>query len=174
MKSRERTSAPTNKTTQEKEYKTMTFKEAYEFARASSKDFRKDSDMITKGYRRGEHTPCLYWAVNNEMFYYGFDGVDLHQNKYPQKRADYFLKHCNVGYRFHKNEHKRIQDTRENLIRVANGMRYAELREYAKTSGEDALCHLKRAEGIYEVVKILESQEHFEEMADKYWDMVIG
>ncbi len=83
----------------------MTFRQAYRYAMDHSEYFR-DRDQIIRDRAQeaaespdkcGEPTNCIQFSTApGEVFYYGFDGVDVHKGKHTAKRAAYLLKRGGV------------------------------------------------------------------------------
>ena len=70
----------------------MTFKQAYKYAMEHSKKFREHDERVKNAIANHKMTPCLIFSVDpGQTFYYGFDGVDLHQGKHTAKRSQYLI-----------------------------------------------------------------------------------
>lgn len=65
----------------------MTFNQAYNQAMERSAIFRRHDQHVKEAQKNGEQSSCLSFAIEGEVFYYGFDGVDLHRGKYSKRRA---------------------------------------------------------------------------------------
>lgn len=65
----------------------MTFNQAYKQAMERSASFRRHDAHVKEAQAKGEQSSCLSFAIEGEVFYYGFDGVDLHRGKYNKHRA---------------------------------------------------------------------------------------
>ena len=75
----------------------MTFNEAYVVAMQKSVTFRNFDTMVRESIVKGKPTACMTFAVSaDEMFYYGFDGVDLQTGKHSSKRAAQIVKEHRV------------------------------------------------------------------------------
>ena len=71
----------------------MTFKEAYTTAMNRSKGFEIWDATVKRCATEGRASGCMLFTIEGtgETFYYGFDGVELHQGKHNKKRARYLL-----------------------------------------------------------------------------------
>lgn len=71
----------------------MTFKEAYTTALSRSEGFTIFDATVKKCEKEGRASGCMVFTIegSGETFYYGFDGVALHQGKHSKKRARYLL-----------------------------------------------------------------------------------
>ena len=47
--------------------------------------------MIDQLAKVTAHSPCLIFAIGDETFYYGFDGVDFRKGKHNAKRSRYLI-----------------------------------------------------------------------------------
>lgn len=66
----------------------MTFKQAYGYAMAHSESFRKHDARVKAAQASGSASACMIFSVEpGEVFYYGFDGVDMHKGKHTARRA---------------------------------------------------------------------------------------
>lgn len=70
----------------------MTFKQAYTHAIKHSQEFR-EFDMVVRSKKVNDHhTKCCAFTTDLEnVFYYGFDGIDIQKGKYSPKRAAQLL-----------------------------------------------------------------------------------
>ena len=70
----------------------MTFKQAYDYAMATSESFRRHDKKVKEAMANGDSTGCMIFTVEpGATFYYGFDGVDLQKGKHTRKRAQQLL-----------------------------------------------------------------------------------
>ena len=71
----------------------MTYCKAYEYAMKNSESFRKFDMIVNRAIENGTNSGCLIFTVGQtgETFYYGFDGVDLHQGKHTARKAEVIL-----------------------------------------------------------------------------------
>lgn len=71
----------------------MTFCKAFEYAMKNSEVFRKFDKMVERAIENGTDSGCMVFTIgqSGETFYYGFDGVDLHQGKHTARRAQILL-----------------------------------------------------------------------------------
>lgn len=65
----------------------MKFAEAYKIAMNSSAKFRAHDANVNRAIAAGISSPCMVFAINDETFYYGFDGVDVLKGKHTPYRA---------------------------------------------------------------------------------------
>ena len=65
----------------------MKFNEAYEIAMNECGFMKHATEVVINAMRAGEQSPCYQFSIGNEAFYFGFDGVDLHNGKHSQRRA---------------------------------------------------------------------------------------
>lgn len=72
----------------------MTYSKAYEYAMKNSEVFRKFDKRVDRAIDNGADSGCLIFTIGEtgETFYYGFDGVDLHQGKHTARRAEVLLR----------------------------------------------------------------------------------
>lgn len=70
----------------------MTFKQAYDHEMKYSAEFREHDRLVKSKKPNDQKTYCLLFSPNlEEVFYYGFDGVDVCKGKHSAKRAKYLL-----------------------------------------------------------------------------------
>ena len=74
----------------------MTFKKAYQIA-MNHPGFRNHVNTVTAATIQAainpeatNTTPCLVFIVDDEYFYYGFDGCEIQKGKYSPKAAARF------------------------------------------------------------------------------------
>lgn len=65
----------------------MRFKEAYEIALNECAFINHATEVVKRAIRNGEQSPCYQFAIGDEVFYFGFDGVDLHKGKHTARRS---------------------------------------------------------------------------------------
>lgn len=65
----------------------MTFNEAYKIAIAECEFMNHATEVVANAIRNKTESPCYQFAIGNEAFYFGFDGVDLHKGKHTAKRS---------------------------------------------------------------------------------------
>lgn len=71
----------------------MTFCKAFEYAMKNSEVFRKFDKIVERAIENGTDSGCMVFTIgqSGETFYYGFDGVDLHQGKHTARRSQVLL-----------------------------------------------------------------------------------
>lgn len=66
----------------------MTFLQAYKLAMSRSEKFRNHDAIVKSKKANDAPTPCLIFSVERgEVFYYGFDGVEIQKGKHTARRA---------------------------------------------------------------------------------------
>ena len=65
----------------------MTFIEAYNIAIAECEFMSHATEIVMDAMRNKTASPCYQFAIGDEAFYFGYDGVDLHAGKHTAKRA---------------------------------------------------------------------------------------
>jgi hypothetical protein len=80
--------------------KTMNVVDAFKIALSNS-EFIEHDNMVklaeqvnALGY--AAKTACLLFCIDEEVFYYGFDGVRLHKGKHTPARSAYMIRNHNV------------------------------------------------------------------------------
>lgn len=70
----------------------MTFKQAYAIAMKKSNRFREFDALVKAKKPNDQHTKCIFFTVDGEnVFYYGFDGVEVQKGKHSARRAQQLL-----------------------------------------------------------------------------------
>lgn len=69
----------------------MNAREALVIAR-SNEVFRRHYDRVMTARLHKEPTACIIFAINDETYYFGFDGVDIHLGKHSKKRSQAILR----------------------------------------------------------------------------------
>lgn len=75
----------------------MKFAEAYRIAMSESEEFRRADSVVRKGLEEVKHTPCYLFRIGDEVFYYGFDGVDLIAGRHTPRRAAVLISRGEAG-----------------------------------------------------------------------------
>lgn len=65
----------------------MKFTEAYAIARSECNFINAATERVMNAMTYGGRTPCYLFAIDGEVYYFGFDGVDLHKGKHSAARS---------------------------------------------------------------------------------------
>ena len=65
----------------------MTFKRALELAEKNDPIVAKWAQQVRYAQKEGLSTSCIIFSIGDEVFYYGFDGVDLHAGKHNARQS---------------------------------------------------------------------------------------
>ena len=65
----------------------MTFKRALELAEKNDPLIANHAQIVRRAQKDGTPTGCAIFSIGDEVFYYGFDGVDLHAGKHAKRQA---------------------------------------------------------------------------------------
>lgn len=65
----------------------MGFNQAIVIAMRESEEIVKAVDKVRDAVICGEPSPCYFFAIDGRVFYFGFDGVDLHAHYHSAPRS---------------------------------------------------------------------------------------
>lgn len=65
----------------------MSFMEALDYGLMHSKEVCEQFVRATDAHDHGGECPCLQFAIDGEVFFFGFDGVDYLAGKHTAKRS---------------------------------------------------------------------------------------
>lgn len=65
----------------------MKFKDAYYIALLECEYLRHADEVMMNAFRQKVQSPCYRFAIDGDVYYIGFDGVDLHKGKYSKARS---------------------------------------------------------------------------------------
>lgn len=70
----------------------MSFMEALDYGLMHSEEVCEQYVRATDAHDLGINCPCLQFAIDGEVFFFGFDGVDYQAGKHSAKRSAKLLR----------------------------------------------------------------------------------